>query len=93
MMTTIGSLRNDYSEGNDNSWVKTNLHFPYKSRNYLDIYVMSFLHLQLHVDVIEDISTALILKYKNLAVVTHVVWNTWNLPISCCCFPEDGEEI
>ena len=54
---------------------------------------MSFLHLQL--DVIEDIRTALILKqkYENLAVVAHVLCNTWNLAISCCCFAEDGEEI
>ena len=32
-------------------------------------------------------------KFKNLAVVVHVLQTTQNLVISRCCYAEDGEEM
>ena len=33
------------------------------------------------------------LKFKNIAVVVHVLKTTQNLVISLCCFAEHGKEI
>ena len=69
-----------------------NLHFTFECRTYLDVFGVS---------IGSAISTAEYVKrafnpkgkYKNLAVVVHVLQNTKNFVISRCCFVENDKEM